>query len=141
VVFNSTSNLIYAISVNSAGTRIAFVDKNGTLRITDAKSNSIVRVVPAHSGRALDVKFSPDDRQIATCGVDKTVKIWDAGNFTNRPIVISKHNAWVLAVAFSSDGKYLLSSSEQETDLLLANTCRKFGLISYARGSAEYDNP
>ena len=90
------------------------MDKNGTLRLADTRTNSIVRAIPAHSARILDVKFSPDDRQIATSSMDKTVKIWDANNLANRPIVINKHEAWVLSVAFSPDGKYLVSSSESE---------------------------
>jgi WD40 repeat protein len=44
--------------------------------------------------------------------MDKTVKIWDANNLGNKPIVITKHDAWVLSLAFSTDGKYLVSSSE-----------------------------
>jgi WD40 repeat protein len=44
--------------------------------------------------------------------MDKTVKIWDANNLGNKPIVIAKHDAWVLSVAFSPDSKYLISSSE-----------------------------
>jgi WD40 repeat protein len=82
------------------------------LRLADTKTNGIIKAIPAHSARSLDVKFSPDDRQIATSSMDKTVKIWDANNLTNRPIVITKHDAWVLSVAFSPDGKYLVSSSE-----------------------------
>jgi hypothetical protein len=112
VIFQSDNNSIYAVSVNSTGTRVAFVDKNGALRIADPRNNSIIRVIPAHSARILDVKFSPDDRQIATSSMDKTVKIWDANNLGSKPIVINKHDAWVLSVAFSSDGKYLVSSSE-----------------------------
>ena len=77
------------------------------------RTNSISESDSAHSARILDVKFSPDDRQIATSSMDKTVKIWDANNLTNRPIIINKHNAWVLSVAFSPDGKYLVSSSER----------------------------
>jgi len=113
VVFSSNDNSIYAVSVNSMGSRIAFVDKNGALRLADARTNSIIRVVPAHSARILDVKFSPDDHQIATSSMDKTVKIWDANNLSNRPVVITKHEAWVLSVAFSPDSKYLVSSSEK----------------------------
>lgn len=112
VIFKSDNNSIYAVSINSSGSRIAFVDKNGALRLVDTKTNGILKVVPAHSARSLDVKFSPDDRQIATSSMDKTVKIWDANNLGNKPIVITKHDAWVLSLAFSPDGKYLVSSSE-----------------------------
>jgi energy-coupling factor transporter ATP-binding protein EcfA2 len=112
IIYNSDKNTIIAIDINSTGSRIAFVDKNGSLRIVDARSNSILKVIPAHAVRILDVKFSPDDRQIATSSMDKTVKIWDAGNLTNRPIIITKHEAWVQSVAFSPDGKFLVSSSE-----------------------------
>ena len=112
VLFQSDKNTIFAIAINSTGSRIAFVDKNGSLRLLDARSNSVARVISAHTVRILDVKFSPDDRQIATSSMDKTVKIWDAVSLTNRPIIINKHNTWVLSVAFSPDGKYLVSSSE-----------------------------
>ena len=116
VIFNSTSNTIFAMAINSTGSRIAFGDKNGSLRIVDARTNNILRVVAAHSLRILDVKFSPDDRQIATSSMDKTFKIWDVNNLTNKPITISKHNAFVFSVAFSSDGKYLVSSSDISTE-------------------------
>jgi WD40 repeat protein len=112
VVFTSDNNSIYAIAINSSGSRIAFVDKNGALRIADTRTNGIVKTIAAHSARILDVKFSPDDKQIATSSMDKSVKIWDAVNLSNRPVVITKHDAWVLSVAFSPDGKYLASSSE-----------------------------
>jgi WD40 repeat protein len=112
VVFKSDNNSIYAVSINSNGSRIAFVDKNGVLRLADTRTNGILKVVPAHSSRSLDVKFSPDDHQIATSSMDKTIKIWDANNLGNKPIVIDKHDAWVLSVAFSPDGKFLVSSSE-----------------------------
>jgi hypothetical protein len=112
VIFSSTSNTIFALAVNSSGSRIAFGDKNGSLRIVDTRTNNILRVVAAHSLRILDVKFSPDDRQIATSSMDKTFKIWDLNNLTNKPVTVDKHNAFVFSVAFSSDGKYLVSSSD-----------------------------
>jgi WD40 repeat protein len=116
VIFNSTSNTIFALAVNSTGSRIAFGDKNGSLRIVDARTNNILRVIAAHSLRIFDVKFSPDDRQIATCSPDKSFKIWDVNNLTNKPITMSTHNAFVFSVAFSSDGKYLVSSSDFSTE-------------------------
>lgn len=112
VLFKSDKNTIFSIAINSTGSRLAFVDKNGSLRIMDARNNNIIRTIAAHSVRIMDVKFSPDDKQIATSSWDKTVKIWDAVNLGNRPITISKHEKWVLSVAFSPDGKYLISSGE-----------------------------
>jgi hypothetical protein len=113
VLFRSDKNTISGIAINSGGTRIAFVDKNGSLRLLDVRNNTVVRTVMAHSARIVDVKFSYDDRQIATASFDKTIKIWDAANLGNRPISIVKHNEWVLAVAFSPDGKYLVSGDER----------------------------
>ncbi|MBN2814367.1 MAG: hypothetical protein JXQ80_09835 [Bacteroidales bacterium] len=110
VLFKSDKNTIYAIAVNSSATRIAFVDVSGSLRILDARSGGTLRTIAAHSARILDVKFSPDDRQIATSSMDKTVKIWDANNLNNRPIIINKHTGWVVSVAFSPNGNYLISS-------------------------------
>jgi WD40 repeat protein len=41
------------------------------------------------------------------------VKIWDVNNMNNRPILINRHDSWVLSIAFSPDGKYLISSTEK----------------------------
>ena len=112
VLFRSDKNTISGISINSNGSRIAFVDKNGSLRILDTRTNTVIKTLVAHSVRIMDVRFSPDDRQIATASLDNTVKIWDANNLNNRPIVINKHKTWVLSVAFSADGKYLVSGDE-----------------------------
>ena len=92
VLFRSDKNSIYAIAINSTGSRIAFVDKNGSLRILDTRTKQrYQQSLPLIPSVFMDVKFSPDDRQIATSSMDKTVKIWDANNLSNRPIVINKH--------------------------------------------------
>jgi WD40 repeat protein len=63
-------------------------------------------VVQAHTACIYDVAFSPDGAQIATCGLDDAVRIWDSRSgqylrgFSNGRIV--------LAVSFSPDGRSLL---------------------------------
>jgi len=113
ILFRSDKNTIWGISINASGTRIAFGDKNGSLRILDVKTNTVTRTIMAHAARIVDVKFSPDGRQIATASFDKTFKIWDASNLTHRPISVARHNEWVINVTFSPDSKFLISGDEK----------------------------
>jgi energy-coupling factor transporter ATP-binding protein EcfA2 len=113
IIFQSEGNGIYAMTFNSTGTKIAFGDKNGTLRILDVNTNTIVRSIPAHASRIVDIEFSPDDKQIATASTDKSLRLWDANNLGNKPVIINTHNDFVLSVAFSPDGKNVISSADQ----------------------------
>ena len=62
----------------------------------------------------MDIEFSPNDRQIATAGWDRSVRLWDANNFNNKPIILTEHKDIVLAVSFSPDGQYLVTSADQK---------------------------
>jgi WD40 repeat protein len=115
ILFQSDGNKIYSIAFSTSGSKIAFGDKNGNLRLMDIKTNTVIKTIPAHNAPVMDLEFSPNDRQLATASTDKTVKIWDAGNLNNRPIVIKEHgNNFVLCVTFSPDGRFLISSADQK---------------------------
>jgi WD40 repeat protein/energy-coupling factor transporter ATP-binding protein EcfA2 len=115
ILFQSDGNKIYAIKYNSSGSKIAFGDKNGNLRLMDTRSNTVIKMIPAHNAPIMDLSFSPDERQIATASTDKTLKLWDANNLNYKPVVITEHgNNFVLSVTFSPDGKYFVSSADQK---------------------------
>ncbi|KAK6360848.1 hypothetical protein TWF730_006964 [Orbilia blumenaviensis] len=84
----------------------------------------------AHEGSAVrSVAFSyPDSRYLATASTDQTIKVWDIGNledlcaqggrdteFNPEVGVLEGHEAWVNSIAFSRDGRYLASASNDKT--------------------------
>ncbi|NBC83322.1 MAG: hypothetical protein GVY19_08055 [Bacteroidetes bacterium] len=123
---------IYSISLNSSGRYIAIGDKEGNLKIVNTQTKTVVNQVQAHNARIFDVQFSPQNTFMATSSLDGTIKIWRTSNLQARPIHITRHESWVLSVAFSQNENYLVSSSNKgdliyvwptKIDLLANNMC------------------
>ncbi|MBK8129096.1 MAG: hypothetical protein IPK53_09220 [bacterium] len=47
------------------------------------------------------VAFSPDGQTLASGSDDRTIRLWDLGEPTAAPVVLSGHESWVHSVAFS----------------------------------------
>jgi WD40 repeat protein/serine/threonine protein kinase len=64
-----------------------------------------------HEGDVYHGAVSPDGGLIATCGKDKTVRLWDAAT-GGQVALFDKHTNEVNHVSFSSDGRWLSSASD-----------------------------
>ncbi|MDP4266085.1 MAG: WD40 repeat domain-containing protein [Bacteroidota bacterium] len=62
----------------------------------------------AHEGQVNDVAYCPSGKYLASCGTDKTVKIWNMETRTLEK-TLNGHDGSVEAICFSPNGKYLLS--------------------------------
>jgi ribosome assembly protein 4 len=62
-----------------------------------------------HEEAVLDIAFSPDNRFLASCSGDKTIRLWEPT--TETPIVtLQGHQGWVMTLAWSPDTSRLVSA-------------------------------
>ncbi|MEV8437971.1 TIR domain-containing protein [Actinosynnema sp. NPDC051121] len=113
----------------------------GSLTKTLTTNNYLATAV-GHTAPVGTVALSPDGRLMATGDtVDHTVRLWDVGDPTARPrqlgVPLADHSNWVLAAAFSPDGRTLATLSFAEAILWdvtdPANPVKRHTLLSDGR--------
>jgi WD40 repeat protein len=110
-LFDNNGNTIFALAMNNSGSNMAIGDKTGNIWIINPMTGKKISQAKGHTARILDINYSPDNSQLASSSFDGTIRIWNALDLSENPVVITEHESWVLSIAFSQDGKTLASSS------------------------------
>lgn len=102
---------IYAVAISNDGAIIASGDLSGTVHLYDARSNekSKIQSLSGHDARVIDLKFSPNNKRLASASWDGRIQLWDTDNYNDQPIILEDHSSWVWSMAFSPNNKYLIS--------------------------------
>ncbi|ORX92019.1 WD40 repeat-like protein [Basidiobolus meristosporus CBS 931.73] len=72
------------------------------------------RRLAGHESDVTDLSWSPDNRYLASCGLDSHVIIWDTATF-ERVKKIDQHHGFVKGVTWDPVGKYLATQSDDKT--------------------------
>ncbi len=89
---------------------IAITSVAAMLSVNEVWHERVLR--DGHSAAAREAVFSPDGRQLVTCGEDGQILVWD---FATRERVATLSGAAAHRVAFSPDGRWLVSGGVDGT--------------------------
>jgi WD40 repeat protein/serine/threonine protein kinase len=107
---------ILNIAFSPDGDRLVTGGAENTVKVWDLTTGQEVQSLSGHSGEVCTATFSPDPegRWIASGGEDSTVKVWDSqtGKLLRN---FRGHTGLVTWVAFTPDGRRLLSASRDGT--------------------------
>jgi len=103
------------VAFSPDGKTLAVGAIDGIVRLLDPSTGQVQRELKGHTSWIVirGVVFSPDGKTLATASTDGTVRLWDPAN-GNEIATLDEHRFQILAISFSSDGKRLASSSDEE---------------------------
>lgn len=100
---------VTALSFSNNGSLLAVGDSKGIVRIWNLKKKEFETVLTGHNARIINIKFSWDDKKLASGSWDKTVRLWNTNEWNNLPIILKDHTDWVWSITFRSDGEAILA--------------------------------
>lgn len=120
VVLRGDGGAVYTASFSPDGRRVVTASQDGTVHVWDSASGE--RLFVLQPATALDRReevtaavFSPDGRFIAAASFDGTIWIWNAA--TRQKAGTLAENSRVNSIAFSPDGRRLVSTSDKTVGL------------------------
>jgi WD40 repeat protein/serine/threonine protein kinase len=106
--------VLAAKTTSSGGRRLAKVENDNAVQVTDAATGVPVGPRLRHPSKIESAELSPDGRSVLTTSDDNTAQLWDAVT-GKRLIPPCQHKGTVLWATFSPDGRRLITASEDRT--------------------------
>lgn len=106
--FQDTAGVAYALLMPPHGKALYLASGGGPILVLDPYDLQTLRVLRGHTKGVKALTLSPDQRTLASGGLDGRVMLWTVPEGL-RIRTLEKHTDVVRAVAFSPDGRFLAS--------------------------------
>jgi len=120
---------------------VASGSDDNTVRVWEAETGKEISRITYQAGATV-LAFSPDGRLVVSGGCDKpgeggiclqgSARVWEA--LTGRELARMSHDYFVQAVAFSPDGKYVVSGGDQTARVWVADTGQEIARMTHETG-------
>lgn len=110
----SLDDYVNDLAWSSDGRAVAAADVAGPISIFDAETGQLLHKVSGHGFGTTSLSWS-NRGTLASAGQDGKVRLWDIKSGEARELDAGSH--WVEKVAFSPDGKFLVSSAAKKIRL------------------------
>ncbi|KAG0322376.1 general transcription repressor [Dissophora globulifera] len=112
---------VTSVAISPDGRLVAAGSLDRMVRVWDTHTGQLLERLEGHRDSVYSVAFSPDGKTLISGSLDKTLKAWDL-NFngggqngsrgSSCKATFSGHKDFVLSVAVSPDGKWIVSGSK-----------------------------
>lgn len=111
---------IYGLAFSTDGRFLASACGDRTVKLWDVAKGERLDTFTQATRELFTIDFSPTSSRMAAGGVDKRIRVWQiskTGKETTNPLLVSRfaHESPIIKLAYSPDGKWLLSSAEDRT--------------------------
>lgn len=130
--FTSHSDVIRRVEFSRDDRTLMAAAHDGTVSLWDVATGSVKASIRGHTDKLWFAALSPDARTLATASGDRTVKVWDVDTRQERR-TFAEIPSPVVCMAFSSDGKQLVSIDRNEKGQA-ANRTTSFRVWNFGTG-------
>ncbi len=122
---NGHTATVYSVAFSPDGKYIVSGSVDNSVRLWDFESKKLLREFKGHTATVHSVAFSPDGKRIVSGSggdylswspsQDYTLRLWDTASGKQIGLPLKGHTDAVYSVAFSPDGRHIVSGSADKT--------------------------